>query len=210
MFCYQSTSLHLTCQNSLKHKAWIKIQPPGNIIGSEGEEYFIAPLRWLVSLALCICIVISFGWPFLSSLVRWYMGICGVLLLGLFWSFSLWFRQVWKQVRLVPPFLAKLKDHPKKEVYTITARFLDVYSDMLVASYGTWGDHPAKMDGVPSFVHFQKVKNIRSMFFHSPYTTEMKLREISFKDWLVKLVYCRVQLTGYYWLKWGTMEINLG
>ena len=138
-FCCQSTGVHLTCQNRLKqytreHNEWIKIQPPGNIISSllplwmrsldsEGEEYFTASLRWLVSLALCLCVVISFGWPFLSSLVAW--------VLGYLWCFVAWmsmffflFRQLWKHVGLVIPFLEnKLRDHPKKEVYVITARF---------------------------------------------------------------------------------------
>lgn len=137
-FCCQSTGVHLTCQNRLKqytreHNAWIKIQPPANIISSllplwmrsldsEGEEYFTASLRWLVSLALCLCVVISFGWPFLSSLVLEYLGICGVLLRGWLWAFS--YSDKFGSMLGWHPFLDnKPRDRPKKEVYDITARF---------------------------------------------------------------------------------------
>ena len=159
-------------------------------LDSEGEEYFTASLRWLVSLALCLCIVISFGWPFLSSLV-----------LVVMWCFVAWmimgfflFRQVWKQVRLAPFFWTTSWEIIPRKKSTLSLQdflddpSLDVYSDMLLASQGTWGDNPPKC-------------MVSKHLF--PLRTEMKL-PWSFHQWLVgEVAYCRFHpdfVTGYYWI----------
>lgn len=84
-----------------------------------------------------ILLLLFGGWLALLSAFALLLALGGLFLVA--WCLSTWvfvvfccvdeygfflFRQVWKQVRMVIPFLEnKLGDHPKKEVYAITARF---------------------------------------------------------------------------------------